>query len=75
MVSVTFQCRGTFQCLVVTFCYPRFLLQALSSLILDTCRDGTATAALTNLCQGLSTLNEENFFLISSLKQWPVLSL
>ncbi|XP_014118267.1 PREDICTED: coiled-coil domain-containing protein 171-like, partial [Pseudopodoces humilis] len=39
----------------------QLLLQDLSSLILDTSRDVTAT--LDNLCQGLTTLTEENFIL------------
>ena len=46
---------------------PR-LLQALSSLALDTCRDpGAARASLGILCQGLPTLPGKNFFLISHL--------
>ena len=47
------------------FRYPR-LLQALSSLTLDTSRDpGTATASLGTLCQGLPTLPGNNSFPIS----------
>ncbi|KAJ7401499.1 hypothetical protein BTVI_95604 [Pitangus sulphuratus] len=44
-----------------TFHYPR-LFQALSNLALDTSRDGAATAALGNLCQGLTTLTGNNSF-------------
>ena len=50
--------RDTFHC-------PR-LLQAPSSLALDTARDpGAATAALGTLCQGLPTLTGNNSFPIS----------
>lgn len=49
-----------------TFYYPR-LLQAPSSLALDTSRDaGAATAALGTPCQGLPTLTGKNFLLISN---------
>jgi len=44
------------------------LLKAPSSLALNTAREGAPTASLGNLCQGLSTLRVENFFLISNLK-------
>lgn len=39
------------------------LLQAPSSLVLDTSREGAVTASLENLCQGLPTLSGNNFFL------------
>ncbi|TRZ11482.1 hypothetical protein HGM15179_015629 [Zosterops borbonicus] len=49
-----------------TIHYPK-LLQALSSLALDTARDpGAATAALGTLCQGVSTLPGNNSF------QYPI---
>jgi len=48
-----------------TFHQPR-VLRALSSLALNTAREGAATAALGNLCQGLTTLRGKNFFLISN---------
>ena len=51
--------RDTFHC-------PR-VLQAMSSLALDTARDGAATAALGSLCQGLTILPGNNF-LLSPLK-------
>ncbi|TRZ18459.1 hypothetical protein HGM15179_008649 [Zosterops borbonicus] len=43
------------------------LLKALSSLALDTSRDGAATASLGTLCQDLTTVTVKNSFQISRL--------
>jgi len=43
------------------------LLKALSSLALNTAREGAAPASQGNLCQGLTTLIRKNLFLISNL--------
>jgi len=43
------------------------LLKAPSSLALNTVREKTATAALGNLCQGLTTLRVKNFFITANL--------
>ena len=43
------------------------LLKALSSLALNTAREGAVTASLGNLCQCLTTLMVKNFFLISNV--------
>ena len=48
------------------FHQPR-ALRALSSLALDTAREGTDTASLGNLGQGLTTFTGKNFFLASNL--------
>jgi len=48
------------------FHQPRLLI-APSNLALNTAREGAATASLGNLCQGLTTLRVQNFFLISDL--------
>ncbi|XP_063031627.1 protoheme IX farnesyltransferase, mitochondrial isoform X1 [Melospiza melodia melodia] len=53
-----------------TSAYPR-LLPAPSNLALDTFRDGVATASLGTLCQGLLTLTEKDFFLISQFFEVP----
>uniref|UniRef100_A0A803VEK6 Developmentally regulated GTP binding protein 2 n=1 Tax=Ficedula albicollis TaxID=59894 RepID=A0A803VEK6_FICAL len=55
-----------------TFHYPR-LLQALSSLVLDTSRDGAATVSLGSLCQGLLALTGKHFF--SKIPSNPALSI
>ena len=49
-----------------TFHYTR-LLKARSNLALNIAREGAATASLGNLCQGLTALTVQNFFLVSSL--------
>jgi len=49
-----------------TFHHTR-LLKALSNLALNPAREGAATAAVGNLCQGLTTLRVKNFFLIANL--------
>jgi len=43
------------------------VLRAPSNLALNPAREGTATASLGNLGQGLTTLMVKNFFLISNL--------
>jgi len=48
------------------FHQPR-AVRAPSNLALNTAREGTATASLGNLGQGLTTLMVKNFFLISNL--------
>jgi len=43
------------------------LLRAPFNLALNAAREGAATASLSNLCQGLTTLRVKNFLLISNL--------
>ena len=48
--------------------------KALSSLALNTARNGAFTTSLGNLCQGLTILTVKNFFLISILHKTGLLN-
>lgn len=60
-IPEVFRLEGTLKTTLFHSCHVWNTFQQLSNLALDTTRDGTATAAVSNPCQGLSTKHSQEF--------------